>query len=206
MTLTPQRSVGLVLHNQRDRDQIESALVKSRVASVSWMATGTKEARTKFEENPVDVLIADVDLHDGNGLGLAVSLKNNNPSLGAVFLSNQPIHSLTIPVEMGASGRFARTSDVVGIAQLEREISLVAAAGITSHKRSTEQLISELTPRQLQVLTEVAHGFGNQAIAERLGIELSSVVNHLTAVYSTLSIPEEANPRVYATLMYYELH
>ena len=59
-----------------------------------------------------------------------------------------------------------------------------------------------LTPRQLQVLRLLAQGATNNAIAAELGISSNSVVNHLSAVYSALDIPEDCNTRVMATLDY----
>ena len=46
----------------------------------------------------------------------------------------------------------------------------------------------------------VARGLSNQSIADALDIAPNSVVNHLSAIYSTLGIPEGQNARVSATL------
>ena len=205
MSLSTHRSIGLVIPQPTNHDLIELNLRKSSQTRLAWAAVGAKEARTKFEEHPVDVLITEIDLHDGNGLGLAISLKNQNPDLGTIFVVERTSKQLQVPFELGRSGRVIMSSELNHTGSLERAIHLATTAlnGI-KHKESHKGL-SELTPRQLQVLAEVAQGYGNQAISERLGIELSSVVNHLTAVYACLAIPEEANPRVFATLVYYEL-
>ncbi len=59
-----------------------------------------------------------------------------------------------------------------------------------------------MTPRQLQVLRLLAQGATNNSIAEELGISSNSVVNHLSAVYGALDIPDNCNSRVMATLDY----
>ena len=64
------------------------------------------------------------------------------------------------------------------------------------------QLRRVLSSRQLDVLRGVAEGLTNHAIAQRLGIATSSVINHLSAVYAALEIPQDCNPRVMATLDY----
>jgi DNA-binding NarL/FixJ family response regulator len=62
--------------------------------------------------------------------------------------------------------------------------------------------VSSLTPRQFEILRLVATGLSNQGIAELLGIASNSVVNHLSAIYSTLGIPEGNNARVSAVLAF----
>ena len=64
--------------------------------------------------------------------------------------------------------------------------------------------IRALTPRQYEVLRGVAAGFDNKVLAEQLHIEISSLVNHLTAIYAKMNIPEGSNPRVYSTLRFIE--
>jgi DNA-binding NarL/FixJ family response regulator len=62
--------------------------------------------------------------------------------------------------------------------------------------------VGGLTPRQFEILRLVATGLSNQGIAELLGIASNSVVNHLSAIYSALGIPEGNNARVSAVLAF----
>jgi DNA-binding NarL/FixJ family response regulator len=70
-------------------------------------------------------------------------------------------------------------------------------------RESPERFLRKiLTARQLEVLRLVSQGLTNEAISEQLAISTSSVVNHLSQIYSVLDIPQESNPRVQATLDY----
>jgi DNA-binding NarL/FixJ family response regulator len=60
--------------------------------------------------------------------------------------------------------------------------------------------VSKLTNRQFEILRMVARGLANQTIADELGIANNSVVNHLSAIYASLNIPEGRNARVSAVL------
>jgi DNA-binding NarL/FixJ family response regulator len=50
------------------------------------------------------------------------------------------------------------------------------------------QLVSELTPRQLETLHLLDHGFSTAQIAEKLGISVETVRNHIRAILRTLGV------------------
>lgn len=61
--------------------------------------------------------------------------------------------------------------------------------------------LRKLGKRALQVSCLVAGGHSNSSIAEIMGIAEPTVVNHLTAIYRKLQIPEDCNARVAITLL-----
>ena len=67
-------------------------------------------------------------------------------------------------------------------------------------------LIQALTPRELEVLAWMAHGFSNSAIAERLVISRKTVENYINHIYQSLQLVHEDDecPRVLAVLDYIE--
>jgi DNA-binding NarL/FixJ family response regulator len=48
--------------------------------------------------------------------------------------------------------------------------------------------LNQLTKREQRILAEMARGLDNQAIAEALTIEQSTVENHINSIYSKLDI------------------
>ena len=65
-------------------------------------------------------------------------------------------------------------------------------------------LIQALTPRELEVLAFMAHGFSNSGIAERLVISRKTVENYINHIYQQLQLVHEDDecPRVLAVLDY----
>ena len=65
-------------------------------------------------------------------------------------------------------------------------------------------LIQALTPRELEVLSWMAHGFSNSAIAERLGIGRRTVENYINRIYQSLQVVDEDDvcTRVLSVLAY----
>jgi DNA-binding NarL/FixJ family response regulator len=64
--------------------------------------------------------------------------------------------------------------------------------------------IHRLTARQRQVLTLVAEGRSNSAIARRLGISERGTVQHMSNIYAALGLPdtEDDHRRVLAVLRF----
>ena len=55
-----------------------------------------------------------------------------------------------------------------------------------------ESPVSGLTPRELDVLREMAQGKTNRAVAESLVLSESTVEKHVNAIFSKLGIANEA--------------
>ncbi|HSS34694.1 MAG TPA: response regulator transcription factor, partial [Patescibacteria group bacterium] len=56
----------------------------------------------------------------------------------------------------------------------------------------------ELTERELEVLERIARGESNPAIAERLGLSLKTVRNHVSAILNKLQVVDRASAIVRA--------
>ncbi len=66
------------------------------------------------------------------------------------------------------------------------------------------ELLDRLSRRELEVLTLMAEGWSNSAIAELLSVELKTVETHVSRVFSKLGLSEDRNEnrRVVAALMF----
>jgi DNA-binding NarL/FixJ family response regulator len=64
--------------------------------------------------------------------------------------------------------------------------------------------LDPLTPRELEILAEVATGKSNAAIARSLVITKRSVEHHIGSIFSKLDLPDESevSRRVTATLVF----
>jgi DNA-binding NarL/FixJ family response regulator len=64
--------------------------------------------------------------------------------------------------------------------------------------------LSELTPRERDVLAEVAQGKSNAAIAQSLVLTKRAVEKHINAIFAKLDLarPEDVSRRVKAALLF----
>ena len=75
---------------------------------------------------------------------------------------------------------------------------------IQARARADRSPLSELTPRELELLGEIASGKSNGAIAESLVLTKRAVEKHVNSIFSKLGLPEDqdVSRRVKATLIY----
>lgn len=174
-------------------------------------ATTVAHARKLFLPGTVDVLTMDIELPDGNGVSLGVSLKRQAPELGIVLLSAYDLMDMLLEMPEDTRGgwsylskKSALTSETLfaAIEASARGDSMLDPELMAHAAPRTDSVLLRLTDRQYAVLQLLAQGLSNQGIATRLGIAEKSVQNHLTSIYSILGVPADSakNPRVLAAL------
>jgi DNA-binding NarL/FixJ family response regulator len=167
-----------------------------------------------------DVVITDIRMpptERDEGIRAARRLRETSPEIGVVVLSqySQPGYALEL-LESGSEGRaYLLKERVEDLEQLTGAINAVAAGGSVIDPKVVESLVaarahaerstlSELTPREREVLREMAQGKNNAAIAEALVISERSVEKYVHAIFTKLGIAweENVNRRVKAVLLY----
>jgi len=171
-------------------------------------------------ETSPDVVVTDIRMPPtgtDEGIQAATWLRHNLPDVGVVVLSQytSPGYALSL-LEQGSAGRaYLLKERVAGAGELADAIRAVARGGsvidplvvdelVTARARSRRSDISWLTPRELEILGEMAQGKSNAAIAEALSVSERAVEKHTNAIFSKLGLSEEkdTNRRVKAVLVY----
>jgi DNA-binding NarL/FixJ family response regulator len=68
---------------------------------------------------------------------------------------------------------------------------------------ATATFLSDLSPREQEVLSYMAMGYRNESIAHALYLDPKTVERHINNIYNKLGdCPETMHPRVYAVMMY----
>jgi DNA-binding NarL/FixJ family response regulator len=169
--------------------------------------------------NP-DAVLTDIRMPPGNsdeGIEVAARLRQTNPRTGVVVLSqfSEATYALRL-FDEGASGRAyllkERVSDLDQLVNALREVSRggsvvdpkVVEALIAARSRKKESALEPLTPRERDVMAEVAQGKNNAAIAAALFLTERGVEKHINAIFSKLGLSEEkdVHRRVKAALIY----
>jgi DNA-binding NarL/FixJ family response regulator len=167
-----------------------------------------------------DVVVTDIRMPPANvdeGIRAAEHLREAQPGVGVVVLSQyvQPSYALAL-LEGGTAGRaYLLKERVADVGQLAAAIRAVAAGGSVIDPKVVEELVAhrtggdqsplgELTPRELDVLREMAEGKNNAAIAEALRISERAVEKAIHAIFLKLGIAWETavHKRVKAVILY----
>jgi DNA-binding NarL/FixJ family response regulator len=172
------------------------------------------------EAEAPDVVLTDIRMppqRDDEGIQAAQRLRGTKPEVGVVVLSQyaQPGYALTL-FEGGSERRaYLLKERVEDLQQLVAAIAAVAAGGSVIDPKVVDALVaakagaersalSELTPRELEVLREMAQGKNNAAIADALVISERSVEKYVHTIFAKLRLTWEDNVhrRVKAVLVY----
>jgi DNA-binding NarL/FixJ family response regulator len=174
---------------------------------------------TVDSERP-EVVITDIRMPPtgtDEGVRAAKQLRAEHPNIGVVVLSQyvEPTYALEL-LDAGSERRaYLLKERVSDVEQLLRAIQEVARGGsvidpkvvealVTARSRRADSRLEYLTPREQEVLAEMAQGRNNAAVAAALGLSERAVEKHINSVFSKLGLSEEpdVNRRVKAVLLY----
>jgi DNA-binding NarL/FixJ family response regulator len=167
-----------------------------------------------------DVVVTDIRMPptlSDEGIRMATQTRETHPEMGVVVLSQfaEPSYALAL-LEDGSDGRaYLLKERVHDRAQLLSAIETVADGGsvvdtkvvdllVAAQGRAERSPLAALTPREREVLAEIARGKSNSAIAESLVLTKRAVEKHINSIFSKLDLSdaEDASKRVKATLAF----
>jgi DNA-binding NarL/FixJ family response regulator len=167
-----------------------------------------------------DVVVTDIRMPPGDtdeGIQAAERLRETNPEMGVVVLSQYASPSYVLALlEGGSAGRgYLLKERVKDLAQLVDAIRAVAEGGsvidskvvealVAENARGEESPLSQLTPRERDVLREMAEGKNNAAIAGALSLTERSVEKVIHSIFLKLGLTWETavHKRVKAVILY----
>jgi len=172
-----------------------------------------------IEAHRPDVVLTDIRMPPtgtNEGIRAAEHLRQTQPDVGVVVLSQyaDPSYALQL-LENGSRGRgYLLKERVSDIDQLLAAIQEVARGGSVIDPKVIDALVAArskapsplraLTARESEVLSEMAQGRNNAAIAAALVLSERAVEKHINALFSKLGLTEErdVSRRVKAVLLF----
>jgi len=167
-----------------------------------------------------DVVLTDIRMPPGGtdeGIQAATRLRETNPEIGVVVLSQYATPSYVVALlEGGSEGRaYLLKERVKDLDQLIAAIQAVAEGGsvmdpkvvealVAQNARAEDSPLNELTRRERDVLREMAEGKNNAAIAEALVLTERSVEKVIHSIFLKLGLTWETavHKRVTAVILY----
>ena len=167
-----------------------------------------------------DVVVTDIRMPPGNtdeGIQAATQLRKTSPEVGVVVLSQYVIPSYVLALlEGGSENRaYLLKERVNDLNQLVAAVHAVAEGGsvldpkvvealVAENARSEDSPLNELTPRERDVLREMAEGKNNAAIAASLVLTERSVEKVIHSIFLNLGLTWEpaVHKRVKAVVLY----
>ncbi|MGB9112610.1 MAG: response regulator transcription factor [Acidimicrobiales bacterium] len=167
-----------------------------------------------------DVVVTDIRMPPtgtDEGIRAANELRSRSPDVGVVVLSQyaEPSYALAF-LEHGSKGRAyllkERVSDIKQLADAIRQTAtggsvidpVVVDALVTARSRAQNSPMRLLTPREKEILAEMATGKNNAAVAAALVLSERAVEKHINSIFSKLGLSQEldVHRRVKAVLLF----
>ncbi|MEA2368834.1 MAG: hypothetical protein QOH38_1552 [Thermoleophilaceae bacterium] len=192
-------------------------LLEDHGFEVVGQAGDGEELVRKVMAHKPDVAIVDVRMpptHTDEGLRAAQEIRERLPDTGVLVLSQyveEEYATELIGDRAEGVGYLLkdRVADVDAFVDAVRRVSEGGSAldpEVVSLMlgRKRDEPLSELTPREREVLGLMAEGLSNHAIAERMVVTERAVEKHVTSIFGKLRLPPtgETHRRVLAVLTY----
>ena len=204
-----------------DADLLREALASALTSAgfdVVGQAADASELLALVDAMSPDVVVLDVRMpptHTTEGLEAARTIRASHPGTAILVLSQyvETRYAIDLLREDPSGVGYLLKDRVTRVADLADAVRRVADGGSVIDPEVVARLLGkprahspldELTPREREILGLMAEGRSNQAIADRLVLELKTIEGHVRAIFSKLGLEPAAEDhrRVLAVLAY----
>ena len=183
--------------------------VQPEIVVVAEAESGAEAIRLAREYVP-DVVLMDLVMPGMDGVEATRKVKDISPRTQIIILTSFHEDEHIFPaLQAGAISYLLKD---VKAAELVEAIRKASKGEATLHPRVASRLIkqfsrgepdrstpfTELTEREVEVLTLIARGFTNQKIADELVISIGTVKGHVSNILSKLHLADRTQAAVYA--------
>ncbi|MES2489943.1 MAG: response regulator transcription factor [Pseudomonadota bacterium] len=172
-----------------------------------------------LESLSFDVVLTDIRMPPtltDEGIRLADRLRETHPQMGVVVMSQheQVDYAERLLVSGAARRAYLLKERIHDLDHLVATIKAIAAGECRVDPQLVENLVKasrhqrspldDLTPRQREILADVAIGKSNAAIAQERHLTQRAVEKHVSEIFGRLGLTDDhqVSRRVYATLIY----
>ena len=150
-----------------------------------------KDAVAAYREHKPDVAILDVRMPGWNGIEAIEAIRNEFPAARLIALSNyEGDEDIYRAIRAGAKAYLFKNvagEDLIATIVAVHDGRPVLAADV-AQRLAARVGAPSLTPRELEVLREMARGSGNSTIAIALGISHETVKVHVKRILDKLDV------------------
>ncbi len=209
-------SIYIVDDNRLLREGLASMLDEIPGFGVVGSAETGSEALKYIKEIQPDVAIVDIGLPDKDGLDVTQSLRETCPDVKVIILGMPDLtNEIMACIEAGASGYMLKEASfdtlVETIRAAHRGESFCSPQMANSLFSRVAELMGDivpiepdtvqLTPRELEIINQVALGKSNKEVATACFIEVQTVKNHIHNILDKLQLHNRLEAVQYAREM-----
>jgi DNA-binding NarL/FixJ family response regulator len=192
--------------------------MENDIEVVGEAGTG-REALAVIEELTPDVVLMDLGLPAPNGIETTQRVKRELPHTGVIVLaSNDDEDQLFDAIKAGAAAYVLKDIDPTDLIAIIRRVrageylindkvfSKPAVASrvlkefreLAVYGSEAQPIFAPLSPREVEILDNIAQGMTNKQVAYALSISEQTVKNHMSSILRKLSVNDRTQAVVYA--------
>jgi two-component system response regulator DevR len=173
------------------REGIRSALVKLERFQI-FQAASKSEAIAQITKVSPDAIIVDINLPDGNGLEIVTWVRSISSQVAIVVLTlNESDEFLIASMKAGASS-YIHKSAPLGDLLSALDYALLSPTSFSAKEISAALVrrseTFSLSPRELQIVTQLHRGEPLKILAGSLFITEATLKTHLASIYRKLEV------------------
>jgi len=191
--------VAIVEDSKRTREGLQTIINLSSEYRCVCACETAEEALRVLPQHQPEVVLMDIQLPKMSGIDCVAQLKRLLPEVQVVMVTvYEDPDRIFRALRAGASGYLLKRSAPEQVLTAIRDVqqggvpmSGEIARKVIGHFQSASASASEvekLSGRERDVLEQVAHGFANKEIADRLNITAETVRWHLKHIYQKLHV------------------
>jgi DNA-binding NarL/FixJ family response regulator len=191
--------VALVEDDEGIRGTLTKILGRSSEYELVCSCADAETAMTRLLEHLPDVVLMDINLPGMDGIACVSRLKEKMPATQFIMLTVYGDNErLFRSLMAGASGYLLKTTPSASLLDAIREVSAGGSPMTPEIARRVVQFfrtvkppsaeIDRLTPREKDILNQLAEGFRYKEIVDNLGMSLDTVRTHIRNIYEKLHV------------------
>lgn len=191
------------------RKGLAELLERDGLVRVVAMTGQPEEVQGLLRAHQPDALILDLNLPGTDGIHLMQQLRAEGFTLPILILTvSEADEDLARALRAGANGYLLKNmepDEVVDAVQRAVKGDTVVAPAMTAklvklleHKEASRSLLDSLTQREREILTHLARGESNKAIARELDISYDTVKLHVRHILAKLNLSSRVEAAVFA--------
>jgi DNA-binding NarL/FixJ family response regulator len=215
------RNIRVVLADSSRLTTMGISQVLQREADIEVVGTASdgEEAAAKTLELEPDVLVIEADLPRTSGIKVTQRIRRELPHVGVVVLTaKDEEQTLFEAIRAGAAAYLNKDCDPVELVDAirkaragqfiinEKVFNRPAVASkvlaefreLSVYGPGSSHVFAPLSPREVQILDNIAQGMTNKEVAYALAISEQTVKNHMSSILRKLSVNDRTQAVVYA--------
>lgn len=195
------KKVAIIEDRREIADSIGRAVDRDKGLKLTGVYYSAEDALSVLPADRPDLILMDIGLPKMDGIECLVKAKDMLPACSVLmFTVFDTEDKLFDALRFGADGYILKKEGIIGAmrainelaaggAPMSREMARKVLASMRDTKvTGTDRIIDQLTPRQGDILREIASGKSNREIAEALDLTEGTIKQHVHAIYRTMQV------------------